>query len=94
MSNVQETTPDKNGHGNDPQTGPDVTIYVDDKPPVTIHRGNQTIAAIKEAAGVPAVDQLNLEGKDGGIIKLDQNGSFTIKGGEHFVSFRATGGSS
>jgi hypothetical protein len=94
MSNVQQAKPDNdNDHGNDPQTGPNVTIYVDDKP-FEIHRGHQLISTIKTVAGVPAVDQLNLEGPDGGIVKLDQNGGITLKGGEHFVSFRATGGSS
>lgn len=76
----------------DPQIGPIVTVYVDDKP-VEIHRGNQTIAAIKQAAGVALVDQLQLETSDG-LQKLDQNGSIALKGDERFQSFPATGKSS
>ncbi len=84
--------PDEKSHPDHPETGPIVTIYVDDKP-VKIHRGNQTIASIKQAAGVALADQLQLETGDG-LKKLDQNGSITLKGDERFQSFPATGQSS
>ena len=80
--------------GNDPQTGPFVTIFVDNDTPREIHRGSQTIADIKTLGGVAQADQLQFEKPDGGLEKLDQNGRFTIKGGERFVSFRATGAAS
>lgn len=80
-------------HGPNPQTGPVVLITVDEKP-VTIHRGSQTIAAIKKASGVDLADQLHLEKPGGGLENLDQDGKITIKGGEKFVSFRATGAAS
>jgi hypothetical protein len=70
-----------------------VTIFVDNKP-VQIPPGVHTIAELKQTAGVALADQLNMEGENGGLIKLDQNGSIVIKGGERFVSFAATGGSS
>ena len=93
-TSTQETPPlphDKQ-HPDHPDTGPIVTIYVDDKP-VKIHRGSQTIAAIKQEAGVALADQLQLETGDG-LQKLDQNGSITLKGDERFQSFPATGKSS
>lgn len=71
----------------------EVTIYVDEKP-FEIHRGKQLVSAIKSVAGVPAVDQLSEENSEGGLTKLAQDGSVKIKGGEKFVSFPATGGSS
>jgi hypothetical protein len=89
-TNVEQGTPTA---GHEPQTGEFVTIYVDDKP-IQIHRGNQKIATIKEKAGVPLADQLQLEKPDGTLEKLDQDGSITLKGGEKFQSFSATGRSS
>ena len=83
----------EHGHhgGEQPQTGSQVEIFVDDRA-VLIHRGRQTIAFIKEKAGVAQVDQLQLETPDG-LVKLDQNGSFTIKGGERFTVLPGTGSS-
>ncbi|MGO9292256.1 MAG: hypothetical protein ACLP66_03360 [Polyangia bacterium] len=69
-----------------------VTIYVDDKE-FQIAPGTHTVVEVKNLGGVPLADQLQQE-KDGGLIKLDQNGSMTICGNERFVSFAATGGSS
>jgi hypothetical protein len=80
-------------HPDHPETGPIVTIFVDDKP-LQIHRGNQTIASIKQASGVALADQLQLENADGSLQKLDQGGSITLNGGEKFQSFSATGKSS
>jgi hypothetical protein len=80
------------GHDDRPQTGPEVEIFVDDRS-LLIHRGHQTIAFIKEKAGVPQADQLQLETPDG-LVKLDQNGAITIKGGEHFTVLPGSGSSS
>jgi hypothetical protein len=75
-----------------PQTGPTVQVTVNDKP-VTIHRGRQSIAAIKTAAGVPLADRLD-QLIDGKLTAIDQDGAVTLHGDEVFVSFLATGGSS
>ena len=93
---MNETNDPKNhgeGKGDEPQTGPNVTIYVNDTP-IQIHRGSRTIQEIKIAGGVPLADQLQLQKPGGGLEKLDQDGRFTIHGSEHFVSFPTQGGSS
>jgi hypothetical protein len=79
-------------HPDHPQTGPTVQITVNDKP-VTMHRGRQTVAAIKTEAGVPLGDRLD-QLVDEKLTPIDQNGAVTLHGGEVFVSFLATGGSS
>jgi hypothetical protein len=79
-------------HADHPQAGPTVQITVNDKP-VSIHRGRQSIAAIKAAAGVPLADRLD-QLIDGKLTAVDQDGSVTLHGGEVFLSFLATGGSS
>lgn len=71
--------------GADPQHGGVVTTTVDTKP-YDIHRGHQTIAAIKAVAGVPAAYQLD-ELIDGTLTPLNDDGSVTIKGGEEFTSY-------
>ena len=71
-------------HNTHPQTGPIVTITVDNKE-VPIHRGHRSVAEIKEAAGVPpeyVIDQI----VSGEIRPLQNNDSLTIKGGERFIS--------
>jgi hypothetical protein len=67
-----------------PQTGPIVTITVDNKE-VSIHRGHRSVAEIKEAAGVPpeyVIDQII----GGEIRPLQNNDAVTIKGNERFIS--------
>jgi len=59
---------------------------------VTIHRGNQTVAAIKTAGNVPLTDILYL--MPNYEVALNDNDSITIKGGEHFKSCAPSGGSS
>lgn len=71
--------------GNGPQHGDIVTITVNSKT-YEIHRGHQTVAAIKEVAGVPAAFQLD-ELIDGTFTPLPDDGSVTIKGGEDFMSY-------
>lgn len=68
-----------------------VTIYVNDVA-VPIHRGNQTVAAIKAAGNVPSTDILYL--MPNYEVALNDNDSITIKGGEHFKSCAPSGGSS
>lgn len=75
-----------------PQTGPTVEITVNEMP-VTMHRGRQPIAAIKAAARVPLADRLD-QLVDGELTAIDQDGAVTLHGGEEFVSFIASGGSS
>ncbi len=89
---ADEKQPGGHGGGEHPQPGPEVEIFVDDRA-VMIHRGRQMISLIKETAGVPQADQLELETPDG-LEKLDQSGSFTIKGGERFTVLPGTGSSS
>jgi len=84
----------ENGHGkgskaehdkpDHPQEGPDVTVSVDGHV-VTIHRGRQTVAAIKKAGNVPATYELE-QVIDGKLVPLPDDGALTIKGGETFFS--------
>ncbi len=70
--------------GADPQHGSVVTITVDNKP-YGIHRGHQTLAALKDVAGVPAAYQL--DGLIGGTLTpLNDDGAVTVKGGEESTS--------
>ena len=68
----------------DPEHGAEVKISVNDKQYV-VHRGHQTVAHIKEVAGVPAAEELEqvIEGK---FTPLSDDGAVTIKGGEIFIS--------
>ena len=75
-----------NDHGNDM-----VTVYVNDVA-VPIHRGRQTVAAIKAAGNVPSTDILYL--MPNYEAPLNDNDSITIKGEERFKSSAPSGGSS
>jgi len=79
-------------HPDHPENGPNVEITIDGKV-FEIHRGNQTVAAIKARGSVPAANQLDQD-IHGVLTPLDQNGSVVLKGGEVFVSYPATGSSS
>jgi len=72
--------------------GPFVTITVNNVPK-SIHRGHQTVAAIKIVGGVPLADDLD-QIIDGKLTPLPDDGAVTIKGGEVFVSHVKDGGSS
>jgi len=74
------------------ETGPDVHISVNGVQK-TIHRGHQTVAAIKAAGGVPAADDLE-QNIDGQLTLLSDDGGVTIKGGEIFISHPKDSGSS
>jgi hypothetical protein len=83
----------KKDHGNDNNDqGRDMVVIVINEIDVRIHRGHQTIAAIKVAGNIPSTDILyqmpNYE------APLDDNGSITIKGGERFKSCAPSGASS
>lgn len=70
-----------------------VEIQVDTDPKVRIHRGHQTVAAIKTAGKVPLAYELD-QLVDGQLVPLQDDGAVTIKGGERFVSQPRTGQSS
>lgn len=76
----------------DPEAGPIVKITVDGKV-FEIHRGRQTVTTIKQIAGVPLAYQLDQD-VNGVLTPLEPGGAVTIKGGEIFVSYPATGSSS
>lgn len=104
MSNGKDKDGKDNGHGNggssgpgggsggkDPETGPTVHITVNNAQH-EIHRGRQSVAAIKTAGGVPLADDLE-QVQDGKLTLLPDDGAVTIKGGERFISHPKTGGS-
>lgn len=67
-----------------PQQGPDVTITIDGTER-KIHRGHQTVAAIKAAGQVPAAMELE-EVIDGKLHPLADDGAVILKGSEVFIS--------
>jgi hypothetical protein len=79
-----------NGHENDHGNNI-VTIFINDIP-ISIHRGNQTVAAIKIAGNVPSTDILFL--MPNYESELKDNGSIVIKGEERFKSCAPSGASS
>jgi hypothetical protein len=83
----ENTGKDPNDHGNDI-----VKITVNNNP-YPIHRGRQTVEAIKKAGGVSLADKLD-QIIDGKLVPLDDNGSVVIKGGEEFKSHPPSGGAS
>jgi len=64
--------------------GPAVTITVNNMQ-YPIHRGHQTVSAIKTAGKVSLADDLE-QVVDGKLVPLLDNGAVTIKGDEMFVS--------
>lgn len=76
----------------DPQTGPLVTITINNEP-YEIHRGRQSVEAIKLLGGVPLADDLD-QVIDGQLVPLPDDGAVTIKGDEDFVSHPKDGGAS
>jgi hypothetical protein len=75
-----------------PATGPDVSITIDNKSYV-IHRGDTTVIALKELAGIPAAYELE-EIVDGKLVPLKDDQRVVIKGGERFVSHPRAGAAS
>lgn len=84
----QSDKPENPGH----DQGPLVTITVDTRP-YKIHRGHQTVTAIKTVAGVPLAYELE-QLIDGKLTPLADDGGVTIKGGEVFLSHPKDGGAS
>lgn len=73
----------KNDGGNSEEHRQDiVTITIKDKP-YSIHRGRQTVAAIKELGGVNP-NHILVQIIDGQLKDLPNDGAVTIKGGEVF----------
>jgi hypothetical protein len=79
-------------HESHPQPGPDVSITINGTAR-EIHRGHQTVAAIKAVGGVPIADDLE-QLVDETLKLLPDDGAVTIKGGETFVSHPKDSGSS
>jgi hypothetical protein len=75
-----------------PQTGPDVTITVDNKS-FTTHRGNITVSELKALAAVPAAYEVE-QIIDGTLTPLRDDGHVVLKGAERFVSHPRAGASS
>jgi hypothetical protein len=83
----------EHGHQHhDPHPGPTVTVTINGVER-SIHRGHQTVAAIKTVGGVPLADDLD-QLIDGKLTPLPDDGAVTIKGCEVFVSHVKDGGSS
>jgi hypothetical protein len=83
---------DDHGNGDGPQTGPMVIITVNNVK-LQIHRGHQTVSAIKTAGKVPLADDLE-QVVDNKLVPLPDDGAVTIKGDEVFVSHPKDSGSS
>jgi hypothetical protein len=83
------TQPD---HPDHPQTGPDVTVTIDNKS-FTVHRGDIAVSELKALAGVPAAYELE-QIIDGTLTPLRDDGHVVLKGGERFVSHPRAGASS
>lgn len=86
-------------HGNGGESGDhrqDVVEITINNKPYQIHRGRQTVVAIKALGGVPQADELAqvIEGNTPPLTPLKDDGSVPIKGGEIFVSYPKDSGSS
>jgi hypothetical protein len=89
---IKQTGADMLNERESPQIGPDVVITVDNKT-FAVHRGNITVADLKNLAGVPAAYELE-EIVDGVLKPLADDGHVVLKGGERFVSHPRAGASS
>jgi hypothetical protein len=65
--------------------GKDVVVISINNDDYSIHRGNQKVLDIKALGKIHPSDILNVI-VDNKLIPLDNDGSFTIKGGEKFSS--------
>lgn len=91
MSQVSNP-PQKEKPDDHPQPGPEVTIKINNVD-YRIHRGRQTVAAIKTVGQVPLADDLE-QLIDGKLTLLPDDGAVTIKGSEVFLSHPKDSGSS
>ncbi len=87
MDHERENERDREGHDHHV-----VTIIVDDKQ-YSIHRGEETVVAIKTLAGVPLAYDLD-QVVHGKFEPLPDDGRIAIKGGKTFVSHPKDGKSS
>lgn len=85
---MQNTTTAAKPH---PQQGPFVNITINGAV-YSIHRGHQSVAAIKALGNVDPADEL-VQIINGQMEPLLDEGAVTIKGDERFVSQPRTGGS-
>ncbi len=92
MANETDSQPATDAGNNEPQHGPEVTITIDNKA-YQIHRGRQTVAYLKELAGISQSFELD-EVEHGTLVPLADDGSVTIKGEEEFKSNLKVGHSS
>ena len=93
MSNIPPASkPGPTPPNDHPEPGPNVTIVIDNTD-YKIHRGHQTVAAIKALAGIPVAYELE-QVVDGKPNPLADDGAVTIKGGERFISHPRTASSS
>ncbi len=83
------TTTNKPAH---PDQGPTVQITIN-RVEYEIHRGHQTVEAIKALASIPPADELE-QVVNGNLEPLPDTGAITLKGGELFLSHPRDGGSS
>lgn len=86
IQTVNDQEEDKSQHS------PKVTITINNIPH-EVHRGHQTVMYLKELGGVPQNYELD-EVKDGQLVRLDDDATVTIKGGEVFKSNLKVGRSS
>ena len=84
---VDQSQPDHVDHGKD-----FVEITVNDRV-ISMHRGHQTVVAIKQAADVPLAYDLD-EIVAGEFVLLPDEGAVVLKGGEKFLAHPKDGGSS
>jgi hypothetical protein len=86
---VNESGGDRHEH---PDTGPDVTVTVDDVAK-TVHRGSHLVSEFKDEVGVDASLQL-AEVIDGQLTGLEDGARVVIKGREVFFTRVRKGSSS
>jgi hypothetical protein len=91
MENQQVNEADHGGHEH-PETGPIVTVVVDDVTK-TVHRGSHLVSELKDELGVDASLQL-AEVIDGQLTGLDDGARVVIKGSEVFFTRVRKGSSS
>ena len=79
-------------HPEHPETGPEVTISIDNKTFKT-HRGSRSVAELKAVGGVELAYEFE-QIVDGQLVPLEDDGRVVLKGGERFVSHPRAGASS
>lgn len=84
---------EKENHGNSGNHGNNMVEITVNEVTVQIHRGSQTVVAIKQAGNVPLADALE-QLIDGRLTPLPDDGRVVLKGGEEFISHVKSGGAS